>query len=246
MGKYLRKNYPKSYKVYQEIIGEIYYEIMCLGCIFRFIALKKLKHLESLYANPIDVRFNFSWIKPYNFDSFQNKYELQEFFNFLVGRGGFNVICEIGTDNGGTFYLWSKILKPGGLIISIDLAKLYRKSINRFLRNIFPKEQQVCFLREDSHSPICVEKLGRILKEKEIDFLFIDGDHSYDGVKKDFSDYSGFVKKGGIIGFHDISVSKLPENVCGVVKFWNEIKMDYKYKEIIDEKDEVGIGLIFV
>jgi predicted O-methyltransferase YrrM len=245
MGKYFRKKYPKFYKVYQEIIGEVYYEFICLGVIFRLIALKRLKRLENLYGDPIDVRFNFSWLKPYNFDSFQNEFELRDFFNFL-GEKKFNVICEIGTDNGGTLYLWSKILKPGGLIISVDLAKLYRKSINRFLRRIFPKEQQVYFIREDSHTSICVEKLVRILKEKKIDFLFIDGDHSYDGVKQDFSDYSKFVKKGGIIAFHDISVTELPENICGVFKFWNEIKMEYKYKEIIGEKDGIGIGLIFV
>ena len=38
----------------------------------------------------------------------------------------------------------------------------------------------------------------------ELDFLFIDGDHSYAGVKQDFEKYSGYVKRGGLIAFHDI------------------------------------------
>jgi predicted O-methyltransferase YrrM len=36
-----------------------------------------------------------------------------------------------------------------------------------------------------------------------LDFLFIDGDHNYDGVKKDWDLYSPFLKKGSVIAFHD-------------------------------------------
>lgn len=38
---------------------------------------------------------------------------------------------------------------------------------------------------------------------KPIDLLFIDGDHSYEGVKDDWENFSPFVKKGGWIYFHD-------------------------------------------
>jgi hypothetical protein len=37
----------------------------------------------------------------------------------------------------------------------------------------------------------------------EIDFLFIDGDHSYEGVKKDFDLYSKIISKNGMIVIHD-------------------------------------------
>jgi predicted O-methyltransferase YrrM len=36
-----------------------------------------------------------------------------------------------------------------------------------------------------------------------IDFLFIDGDHSIAGCKKDYQLYAGKVRKGGFIAFHD-------------------------------------------
>ncbi len=39
-------------------------------------------------------------------------------------------------------------------------------------------------------------------KEK-IDVIFIDGDHTYEAVKKDFEDWFPLVKKGGFILFHD-------------------------------------------
>jgi len=37
----------------------------------------------------------------------------------------------------------------------------------------------------------------------KIDFLFIDADHSYEGVKADFEAWSPKVKEDGIIAFHD-------------------------------------------
>ena len=39
--------------------------------------------------------------------------------------------------------------------------------------------------------------------DKQIDFLFIDGDHGYEGVVKDINNFVPFVKEGGIIAFHD-------------------------------------------
>lgn len=40
-------------------------------------------------------------------------------------------------------------------------------------------------------------------KDRKIDLLWIDGDHSYAGVKRDIEDWLPLVKKGGIVCFHD-------------------------------------------
>ena len=48
-----------------------------------------------------------------------------------------------------------------------------------------------------------VSWLTRILKGQQIDFLFIDGDHSIEGVKSDYENFSPFVRSGGIVAFHD-------------------------------------------
>lgn len=39
---------------------------------------------------------------------------------------------------------------------------------------------------------------------EDIDLLFIDGDHSYEAVMRDFEDWSKFLKPGGIIALHDV------------------------------------------
>jgi predicted O-methyltransferase YrrM len=92
-----------------------------------------------------------------------------------------------------------------------------------------------------------VEKVKDVLGGSPIDFLFIDGDHTYEGVKRDFELYSPLVKKGGIIAFHDIAVH--PEKLkCFVNVFWDELKKDYKYQEFIEDKNQGwgGIGVLFL
>jgi len=88
-------------------------------------------------------------------------------------------------------------------------------------------------------------KLKKLLKNQKLDLLFIDGDHRYEGVKKDFEMYGPLVKKNGIIAFHDIAVHT-PELDCQVYRFWNEIKKDYNFREIVKEGDpnSLGIGII--
>lgn len=53
--------------------------------------------------------------------------------------------------------------------------------------------------------------------DKEIDFLWIDGDHSYEGCYTDIINWVPFVKIGGIVAFHDYP------NASGVNKAVNEI-----------------------
>lgn len=42
----------------------------------------------------------------------------------------------------------------------------------------------------------------------DIDFIFVDGDHSWKGIQKDWNDWSKKLKKGGIIALHDTSASE--------------------------------------
>ena len=68
------------------------------------------------------------------------------------------------------------------------------------------------------------------------DLIFIDGDHSYDGVKKD---YENTKNSGKIFVFHDIINSECP----GVVKFWNELKHNnkdiYNFIEFTEQYEDV-------
>ena len=58
----------------------------------------------------------------------------------------------------------------------------------------------------------------------DVDFVYIDGDHSYEGVKKDIEIYYDKVKKGGIIGGHDFCGS-CPGVCRAVIEFVDKNKL---------------------
>lgn len=160
------------------------------------------------------------------------------------------IMLEIGTATGGSLFLFSRHIEKHGTAISIDLPDGpggggYPSWKIPLYRSFFPKAR--CHLiRGDSHSKEVHEKVKAILSGRRLDFLFIDGDHTYEGVKLDFDKYSKLVKKGGIIALHDIKEHPPSWNV-GVKRFWDEIKDDYEHKEFLDEEITAwgGIGVIF-
>jgi cephalosporin hydroxylase len=159
------------------------------------------------------------------------------------------VVVEIGTASGGTLFIWCATVHPTARIISIDLPGgvhgggfPYWKT---FLYRRFAKPgQSLSLLRGNSHAPAMLAQLKEVLFGAPIDFLFIDGDHSYAGVKADFEMYSPLVRQGGVIAFHDICVHP-PELDCHVDQLWNELKQSPKYRasEFIENPRQGGYGI---
>jgi predicted O-methyltransferase YrrM len=158
---------------------------------------------------------------------------------------------EIGTAYGGTLFFLCTLSPPDARIISVDLREgrfgggYPRRKVPLFRR--FPtKQQRLHLIQADSHSPETKDRVLRILQGDQLDYLFIDGDHSYAGVKRDFEMYAPLVRDKGMIAFHDIVVAKMfPE--CEVEKFWTELKNRYEFREFIERSDQgwAGIGVIF-
>jgi len=207
--------------------------------------IAKISKVEEL----VDLAFNFK-INGLNIAPVQVKEEILELLKILEKIKP-KIILEIGTANGGTLFLFSRIADKNATIISIDLpgGKFgggYPKWKIPLYKSFAKGNQKIYLIREDSHEEETLRLVKNILGNKKVDFLFIDGDHTYEGVKKDFEMYSQLVRKGGIIAFHDI-VEGSTENVGGVPIFWKEIKKHYKHLEIIKDWNQggCGIGLIF-
>jgi len=162
-------------------------------------------------------------------------------------------ILEIGTSGGGTLFLLSRVASSDASIISLDLpggsfGGGYSSLKIPFYKIFATQHQKIHFVREDSHLPQTFQVIQDILKGCKLDLLFIDGDHTYHGVKKDFEMYNGLVKKGGLIAFHDICYTH--ETACGgeVYKLWRELKKCYPHhEEIVKNRKQgwAGIGVIF-
>ena len=89
----------------------------------------------------------------------------------------------------------------------------------------------------------------------QIDFLFIDGDHSYEGATADYELFSPMVAADGLIGFHDIIPDYLERygkranaDSGGVPTLWAEIKARHPNAttEFVCDyaQDGFGIGLL--
>jgi predicted O-methyltransferase YrrM len=172
----------------------------------------------------------------------------------IINRMKPKVILEIGTANGGSLFLFSHVASEGATIISIDLpggrfGGGYPAWRTPLYKSFALPGQKMYLLRADSHRRDALEQVKAILDGREIDFLFIDGDHTYEGVKTDFEMYSSLVRKEGIIAFHDIVLGGW-ESVGGVPQFWNEVKSYYrdKEREIVQDRSQggFGIGLLYV
>jgi predicted O-methyltransferase YrrM len=99
-------------------------------------------------------------------------------------------------------------------------------------------------LRADSYDTKTLSQVQTLLRDQPVDFLFLDGDHSYQGIKTDFEMYAPLVKKGGLVAFHGIEPSTI-DNWIQVGRFWNEIKTHYAYQEFLDpEISWGGIGVL--
>ncbi|MBU0660571.1 class I SAM-dependent methyltransferase [Patescibacteria group bacterium] len=161
------------------------------------------------------------------------------------------VVVEIGTANGGTLFLFTRVADASADIYSIDLpggafGGGYAFWKKRLYKAFARKEQTIHLIRANSHETKTKERLEKKLKGRQIDVLFIDGDHSYEGVKQDFELYQDLVRPGGLIGFHDVA-KHTPERNCHVDQYWQEIKQKYsKQWEFIQKEDQGwgGIGLI--
>ena len=135
-------------------------------------------------------------------------------------------IVEVGTAGGGTLLLWSRVADPNATIVTIDLPGGEFGGGSSYLRvPLFRRlplpTQTLHLIRGDSHQQATVELTKSYLGGNLADFLFIDADHTEAGVRADYSMYSPLVRKGGMIGFHDIAITR-PE--YGVRKLWGELE----------------------
>ncbi|MBN3039004.1 MAG: class I SAM-dependent methyltransferase [Candidatus Omnitrophica bacterium] len=93
-----------------------------------------------------------------------------------------------------------------------------------FLKNIRGYRDKIEPLRGYSY-----EVVQNWPKERKIDFLWIDGDHSYEGVSQDIADWFPLLKKGSIVAFHDY------RDAPGVKKAVDDLVVQGRLKKMTTE-----------
>ena len=182
------------------------------------------------------------YIKPW-----QNVPEILQLAEMIAKKKP-KVAVEIGTAAGGTLFITACLAADDALIVSIDLPRgMYGGGYPEWKIPLYEsfarKSQKIELIRGDSHSTKTHTQLKAILNGRKIDYLFIDGDHTYEGVSADFYSYGALMSEDGIIAFHDIVSDKsaVPDHFVSV--FWNEIKGDYQHFEFVEDPKQSKLGL---
>ena len=146
---------------------------------------------------------------------FQQVYE--EFLNLAFWLRGFapRNVLEIGTQ-GSTFFILSRLAT--GKKVSIDYNDR-RLRIHHFMFGhdwrFFQGDSQTAQMQSDVRS-YC----------DNFDLIFIDGDHRYEGIKRDFENYRSLLSDRGVILFHDVDPEHAFKGDAGggdVWKFWADL-----------------------
>jgi predicted O-methyltransferase YrrM len=93
-----------------------------------------------------------------------------------------------------------------------------------------PYKDKIEFVYEDSIA------FSQSVEDESLDFIFIDGDHSYEGFLKDLQAYFSKVKIGGIVSGDDVSIVAIRDGLQEFFKDKNvEIKTNNKMWYLVKE-----------
>jgi predicted O-methyltransferase YrrM len=151
-------------------------------------------------------------------------------------------LAEIGVWHGVTTCRLRSAMSPDGTLVAIDPYPTGRLHFSA---------QRVIARREVSKIPSgsvrWVRKTGAeaanhlvCAGSEQFDFVFIDGDHSYEGLKGDWLGWSGLVAACGVVGLHDSrpTATRRIEN-AGSVRFTRDVILQDPRFEVVDEVDSL-------
>ncbi|CAO4177173.1 class I SAM-dependent methyltransferase [Methylorubrum extorquens] len=154
---------------------------------------QELPSEKELY-NILDLR------KKFNIGDYQTPYvaDIARAFRLLHGARAY---LEIGTFDRGNLAYLSTILADDALIIGLDVVDVEVQ--DDLLRGVLKRGQTYVPVVGSSRDQETVARVASVLGDRQLDGVFIDGDHTAFGVMSDYARYESFVSDAGVILFHD-------------------------------------------
>lgn len=152
----------------------------------------------------------------------QDREEIKDFVSLLLSRKRLGAVLEVGLGYyGSTHFLWRLLFEK---VVTIEKSHERIRTFGTNLRSFHQRwvldDRRSAFLIGLSHDPATVSKAYHCLPGGA-DLLFIDGDHHYTSVLVDWLLYSPLVKPGGLIAFHDVTLT-IPDQY-GVPEFLDKL-----------------------
>jgi len=177
------------------------------------------------------MEFDFKWINHISPAQSVGDVQIRKLFWWASATEG-NAV-EIGSYMGrstSAIGLGLKIREKGDKLYAVDPHKSRACNYDAFLKNIKNAGcQDVVVPVRDFAENVFNSKKPKELFEKTIGFLFIDGDHTYEGLKKDLA-WIDLVHRGGVIIFHDYIPSKYPGIVKAITEFQEKNNKMYQHE----------------
>jgi len=127
------------------------------------------------------------------------------FLRHLIEKNNFTTMAEVGVRDGRTtFYLLDKC--PDLIIYGIDL------DTSKFFTSAVKEKYGDRLVPIQGYSDQVANKIP------QVDLVFIDADHGYEGCKKDIIAYTPQVKQNGLLTGHDIDYPGVNKAVRELVK----------------------------
>lgn len=154
---------------------------------------------------------------------------------------GRRTLAEIGVWHGVTTRRLRAAMAPDGVLYAVDPYPVGRLGVS-FQQMIARRE----LAREPNGRVEWVRRTGadaaKQLAGERFDFLFIDGDHSYAGLKADWDGWSPLIAPGGVVGLHDSrSTPARPIPDAGSVRFTIEVILRDDRFRVIEEVDSLTL-----
>jgi len=145
--------------------------------------------------------------------------ELRELYRLATSCPPGATAVEIGSYLGAsTIYLAAGLKQVHGRLVCVDtwnnqaMSEGERDTFEEFKRNISRLRDRIVPVRKRS------EELTQQDVGAEVDFVFIDGDHSYEAVHQDFECILPLLTARALVAFHDSTYDRFP----GVSRFIGE------------------------
>ena len=148
-----------------------------------------------------------------------------QFIGSLIKMNGYKNILEIGVFEGETSVKMIEALPIGGKYTGIDINDYRKLDFNKAGKGWN-------FILGES-----IKVLAN-MPEHHFDFIFVDGDHSWENILPEFKEIERVIKPGGVIAYHDtIHIA----DVKKLIEYVNH----YKYNTItLNTSEGRGLSLI--
>jgi cephalosporin hydroxylase len=212
------------------------------------VGMMRVRRAPTEAGAALDFAGTARWPRGTHITASQQRTEILDLLA-LLAKDPPRAVVEVGTDEGGTLFLWTRVAAPDAVLVAVDdrpLGATGTRSPWAMVRRAFTLGSQriELLIPRDSHDPATAEEVRRVLQGRAVDFVFIDGDHSYEGVKRDWELFSPLVRPGGLVAFHDVNEERHP----GVVRFWQELEATHDTTKLVadDPPGTFGIGIVHV